>query len=99
MIEVRKKTLFNYADEKFFPYIYDKSSNAVFTKDFGLLIADKDYFTSQGMIHINRFYMGHYGVMIEYRDTPKKLKSMRLDLFLKFLWIEYASRVKFKNFR
>ena len=92
MIEVRKNTLFNYADEKFFPYVYDKSSNAVYTKDFGLLTADKVYYTSQGIFYITRFYMGHYGVMIEYKDTPKKLKTMNFDLFLKFLWIENVAR-------
>ncbi len=92
IIEVGRKTLFRYADEKFFPYIYDKSCNAVYTKDFGLLVADKDYYTSDGLFHVLRFYMGHYGLMIEYRDTPKKLKYMRFDLFLKFLWINSVSK-------
>ena len=92
MITVKTKTIWDYSNEKFFPYIYDKSSNMVYTKDFGFITADKEYLTSDGLIYIVRFYMGHYGVMIEYRDTPKKLKTMRLDLFLKFLWVECVAR-------
>ena len=94
MITLRRKTFFNYSEEKIFIYIFDKSSGILYTRDFGFLVPKRNYMTSDGSYYINRFYVGHNGIMVEYRKTPKKFHTMSVDLFLQFLWV-YNIQKKF----
>lgn len=96
MITLKHKTLFDYSEGKKFIYIFDKNSGVLYTKDFGFLIPGRSYLTSDGSYFINRFYLGHNCIMVEYRKTPKKLHAMSLNLFLQFLWI-YNIQKKFQN--